>query len=147
MLEPVRQYALERLEEGKDARQARPLHAHYYLELAEEAEPQMKGHDQVGRLDKLETENGKPRAAIGGSLEARDAQTPARFGWALRMYWLMRARQGEGRLLLEHMLECDEDLPARTRAGALNALAVCMYGSGDAERLIAISEESAALFR
>jgi hypothetical protein len=71
----------------------------------------------------------------------------ARFGWALRMYWLLRARQGEGRLLIEQTLERAEDLPAQARARVLNALAVCMYGSGDAGRLVEISEESAALFR
>jgi tetratricopeptide (TPR) repeat protein len=87
-------------------------------------------------------------AAIGASLGANDAQTAARFGWTLRMYWVLRARQGEGRLLIQQTLEHDgEDLPAQTRARALNALAVCMCGSGDAERIFAVSEESAALFR
>ena len=37
--------------------------------------------------------------------------------------------------------------PARMRAKALFALAVCVYGSGDDERLMALSEEGAALFR
>jgi predicted ATPase len=147
MLEPVRQYALEKLEEGGEAEKARRQHARYYLALAEEAELRVKGHDQVEWLDELEAENDNLRAAIGNSLEAKDFETAARFGWALRMYWLMRARQGEGRLLLEQTLGRAEDLPAQTRARALNALAVCMYGSGDARKLIAVSEESAALFR
>ena len=148
MLEPVRQYAQEKLEEGKDKEEARRAHASYYLALAEEAEFRVKGRDQVEWLDKLEVENDNLRAAIGGSLEAKDAQTAARFGWALRMYWLLRARQGEGRLLLEQTLErAGEDLPAQTRARALNALAVCMYGSGDVQRIVAVAEESAALFR
>jgi non-specific serine/threonine protein kinase len=61
------------------------------------------------------------------------------------MYWLMRGRQSEGRLLMEQTLERDGgDLPARLRARALDALAVCMYGSGDDERLMAVSKESAA---
>jgi predicted ATPase/transcriptional regulator with XRE-family HTH domain len=144
MLEPVRQYALEKLEDGG---QTRRLHARYFLALAEEAESRVKGPEQVAWLDRLEAENDNLRTAIGGSLAARDVQTAARFGWALRMYWLLRARQGEGRLLIEQTLERAEELPAQTRARALNALAVCMYGSGDAERLVEISEESAALFR
>jgi predicted ATPase/transcriptional regulator with XRE-family HTH domain len=147
MLEPIREYALERLEKSGEEERVRACHATHYLALAEEAEPLIKGRYQVAWLDRLEAENDNLRAAIGWSLEAREAQTAARFGWALRMYWLMRARQGEGRLLMEQALQRDGgDLPARARARALNALAVCMYGSED-ERLMAISEESVALFR
>ena len=71
------------------------------IRAAEEAESQVKGPDQVAWLDRLEAENDNLRTAIGGSLAAGAAQTAARFGWALRMYWLLRARQGEGRLLIE----------------------------------------------
>ena len=145
MLEPVRQYALEKLDESGEAGEARLRHARYYLALAEEAEPLIKGHDQVEWLDRLEAENDNLRAAIGRSLEAGEAQTAARFGWALGMYWVMRARREEGRLLMEPTLA--RDLPARTRARALYALALCVNGSGDDRRLMAICEESAALFR
>jgi len=145
MLEPIRQYAREKLQGD---REVSLRHARYFLALAEEAEPLLRGGDQVEWLDKLEVENGNLRAAIGKSLETGDVRTAARFGWALRMYWTLRARQGEGRLLMEQTLERDSgELPARTRARALNALAVCMYGSGNPERMISISEESVALFR
>ena len=74
MLEPVRQYALEKLEDGGETRR---LHARYYLALAEEAESRVKGPDQVAWLDELEAENDNLRTPIGGSLAARDAQTAA----------------------------------------------------------------------
>jgi non-specific serine/threonine protein kinase len=63
------------------------------------------------------------------------------------MYWVMRARREEGRLLMEQTLAQGGDLPARMRARALFALALCVNGSRDDQRLMAISEESAALFR
>jgi predicted ATPase/transcriptional regulator with XRE-family HTH domain len=147
MLEPVRQYALEKLEEAEEAEEVRLRHARYYLALAEEAEPRIKGHDQVRWLDRLEAENDNLRAAVGRSSEAGDVRTAARLGWALAMYWVMRARHSEGRLLMEQTLAQGGDLPAKMRARVLWALASCMYGSGDDERLMAISEESAALFR
>jgi predicted ATPase/transcriptional regulator with XRE-family HTH domain len=148
MLEPVRQYAREKLRRSGEEERVLARHVSYFLSLAEEAEPGVKGRDQVDWLDKLEAENDNLRAAIGESLEAQDVRSAARFGWALRMYWLMRGRQGEGRLLIEQTLgRKNGDLPARTHARALNALAVCMYGSGDPERLMVVSEESAALFR
>jgi predicted ATPase/transcriptional regulator with XRE-family HTH domain len=147
MLEPVRQYALEKLEESGEAGEVRLRHAGYYLALAEEAEPHIKGHEQVAWLDRLEAENDNLRAAIGRSLEAGEAQTAARFGWALGMYWVMRARREEGRLLMEQTLAQGSNLSARTRARALFALALCVNGSREDQRLMAISEESAALFR
>ena len=39
MLEPVRQYALEKLEESGEAEEVRRRHAAFFLALAEEAEP------------------------------------------------------------------------------------------------------------
>ena len=147
MLEPVRQYALELLHESGDAGEAWRRHARYYLALAEEAEPRIKGHDQVQWLDRLEAENDNLRAAIGGSLEAGDVRIAARFGWALGMYWVMRARHGEGRLLMKQALASGDDLPAQLRVKVLWALAVCVYGPGDDERLMALSEEGVALSR
>jgi tetratricopeptide (TPR) repeat protein len=144
----VRQYALEKLEESGEAREVRLRHVTFYLVLAEEAEPRIKGHDQVEWLDRLEAENDNLRAAIGWSLESGDTRTAARFGWALGMYWVMRGRREEGRLLMEQTLaQGGDEIPTQMRARVLYALALCVNGSGNDQRLIAISEESAALFR
>ena len=147
MLEPVRQYALEKLRESGEEDEVRRRHAGHYLELAEEAEPRTRGHDQAEWLDRLEAENDNLRAAIRWSLEADDAQTAARFGWALGMYWVMRARHGEGRLLMERTLAQGGDLPPEMRARVLWAIGACVYGLGDDEHLLGIAEEGAALFR
>ena len=146
MLEPVRQYALERLRESGEAEEARRRHVRHYLALAEQAEPHIKGLDQASWLDRLETENDNLRAAIGWSLEDRDASVAARFGWVLCMYWVMRARHSEGRLWMEQAV-ARKDLADEMKARALWALAVCVYGSGEDERLMAISEEGLALSR
>ncbi|HEX2739681.1 MAG TPA: helix-turn-helix domain-containing protein [Rubrobacter sp.] len=146
MLEPVRQYALERLRESGEADEARKRHVRHFLALAEQAEPHIKGLDQATWLDRLETENDNLRAAIGWSIETGDAQSASRFGWVLSMYWVMRSRHSEGRLWMEQTV-ARNDLPDETRAKALWALAACVYGSGDDERLMAISEEGVAVSR
>ncbi|HEX6507001.1 MAG TPA: AAA family ATPase, partial [Chloroflexota bacterium] len=46
MLETMRQYALERLEEAGELEDARDAHARYYLALAERAEPEFIGREQ-----------------------------------------------------------------------------------------------------
>jgi predicted ATPase len=56
LLETVRQYSQEKLEEtGEDTVVGRP-HAEFFLKLAERAEPELKGHRQVVWLDRLETD-------------------------------------------------------------------------------------------
>jgi predicted ATPase/transcriptional regulator with XRE-family HTH domain len=147
MLEPVRQYALERLHESGEEDEVRRRHVRRYLGLAEQAEPRIKGQDQGEWLDRLATENDNLRAAIGWSLESGDTRAAARFGYALGMYWVMRARHSEGRLWMAQAVARGEDLPAQMRAKALWALGVCVYGSGDDDWLMAISEESVALSR
>ncbi len=146
MLEPVRQYALERLEKSGEAGEARRRHAQFFLALAERAEPEIKGHNQVEWLDRLEAENDNLRAAIGRSLEAGDVSAAARFGWALGMYWVMHNRISEGRLWMEQTL-ASSDLPAEMRGRAHWALAIGIYGSGDDEQLMAVSQEGVELSR
>ena len=53
MLEPVRQYALERLRESGEADEARKRYVRHFLALAEQAEPHIKGLDQAAWLDRL----------------------------------------------------------------------------------------------
>ena len=146
MLEPVRQYALEKLEEAGGSGAARRRHAAFYLALAERAEPLIKGWDQVEWLDRLEAENDNLRAAIAWSLEADGARSAARFGWALGMYWTMRARHAEGRLLMEQAV-AREDLPPGLRARGMWGLMACVYGSADNERLMELAEEGVELSR
>jgi predicted ATPase len=45
MLEPVRQYALEKLEAAGEADAVRELHSRYFLALAERAGPELRGSD------------------------------------------------------------------------------------------------------
>jgi predicted ATPase len=113
ILEPVRQYALERLRESGEEDEVRRRHVRRYLALAEQAEPRIKGQDQGEWLDRLEAENDNLRAAIGWSLETSDAQAAARFGYALAMYWGMRTRHSEGRLWMEQVVARSEGFRQR----------------------------------
>ena len=65
MLETVRQYALERLHEIGQATEIRERHATWFLELAELAEPELRGAEQMVWLDRLEHEYGNLRLGHG----------------------------------------------------------------------------------
>ena len=90
MLEPVRQYAWKLLEDSGEAEQVRERHATYYLELAEEAEPELKGARQGEWLGRLEREHGKLRTALGWSIEGGDADLGLRLAGALERLWWTR---------------------------------------------------------
>jgi len=147
MLEPVRQYALDKLRESGEQDGVRIRHAGYYTELSEEAEPRIKGRDQVAWLDRLETENANLMAAISRSSEAGDPETAARIGWAIAMYWVMRARHSEGRRLMGQALALAPEAPPGVRARIIWGLAVCIYGTGENERLMEVAGEGARLAR
>src|SRR5918995_914072 len=72
MLEPVRQYAREKLEEEREAEVVRNRHASYFLALAEDAEPRLRGPEDMEWLERLEAEHDNIRAALSWALEQRE---------------------------------------------------------------------------
>ncbi|KAA0226089.1 hypothetical protein EDS67_20525 [candidate division KSB1 bacterium] len=58
MLETIREYALERLQASADWEATRRAHAHFFLALAERAEPQLTGSEQKAWCDQLAREHG-----------------------------------------------------------------------------------------
>ncbi|CAA9458182.1 MAG: hypothetical protein AVDCRST_MAG37-3343 [uncultured Rubrobacteraceae bacterium] len=129
MLEPVRQYARERLEECGETEGARLKHAGFFLTLAERAAPELLGLGQVAWLNRLERESGNLRAAISRSLGAGAPETAARLGQALLSFWWIRGYHREGRRWTEAALE--GSLPPALRIGALQVAGSMAYMQGD----------------
>jgi predicted ATPase len=96
MLEPVRQYAQELLEESGETEETRQRHASFFLALAERAEPELHGPDQVEWLERLEKENGNLRAAMDWALSGGDAEIAARISWTIYQFWWQRGPHVEG---------------------------------------------------
>src|SRR5918993_3676461 len=68
LLEPVRQYAWEKLRSSGEGEAAWRRHAEFFLALAEEAEPELKGPRQVEWLDRVEGQHGNPPAPLSLAL-------------------------------------------------------------------------------
>ena len=84
MLETVRRYARERLEEGDEVDAVRRRHAMFFLALAEEAEPAVEWGQLQERLEWLETEHDNFRVALQWLLEqGEDTELGLRMGAAL----------------------------------------------------------------
>ena len=146
MLEPVRQYALEKLEHSTEAEDVHQKHAEYFLELAERADPELRGAWQAEWLERLEREHDNFRAAFSWALGAtEDARIAARFGWALRDFVWVRGYHQEGRRWAEATLE--RELPDALRARVLHLAATTAYIRGDYRAAGAQFEEAVRLSR
>ena len=147
MLEPVRQYALEKLEESGEAEDARRRHAAFYLALVEEAGPELKGHDQAIWLDRLETEIGNVRAALSWSVDRGEGQKVADASWTSWTYWWLSGHISEGRRWIEEALASEPEMPATSRARLLTLAATLGQAIGDFESSRQSNDESMELFR
>jgi predicted ATPase/DNA-binding SARP family transcriptional activator len=146
MLEPVRQYAREKLEESGEAGDVSRRHAAWCLELAEEAEPELMGEGQEAWLGRLDAEHDNLRAAFVWLLEAREADAALRLGGALGGFWHMRGHLSEGRRWLEAALEVGEGAASR-RKMARSEAAFIGWEQGEFGRSLAHGRENLALAR
>src|SRR5215210_1462225 len=147
MLEPVRQYALEKLESGGGSEETRRRHAGYYLALTEEGGPSLKNRDQATWLPRFEAEIGNLRAALSWAVEHGWAQEISRMGWAAWTYWWLSGNLSEGRRWMEEALASDPDAPAPVRATLLTLAATLGQALGDFESARRTNDESMELFR
>ncbi|HEX6467447.1 MAG TPA: AAA family ATPase, partial [Streptosporangiaceae bacterium] len=96
MLETIRAYGLERLAERGDEERVRAGHARHFLELAETAEPELRGRDQLRWLGRLNAEHDNLHAALRHAIGAGDAPVAARLCAALGWYWWLCGHRAEG---------------------------------------------------
>ena len=150
MLEPVRQYALGKLEESGEVEATRRAHAAYFLALAEKAEPELIGSRQETWLDLLDVELDNLRAALSWSLDEAGGEERAESGLktaaALGQFWQLHG-PGEGRAWLEAALERDRVGSSAVRAKALSGLGWIVLFQGDHELAVTALEEAIELHK
>jgi predicted ATPase/class 3 adenylate cyclase len=139
MLETIREYAAERLQESGDADEPRRRHSRHFLALAEEAYPNLRGgsHERDW-LERLDSEHDNFRAVLDRLEASGDGQPALQLAGALYPFWYLRGHAAEGARRLRRLLAVDER-PTPARARALNGAAVVAGTTGDAasERLFA----------
>src|SRR5215211_4768375 len=148
LLEMVRKYGREKLDRAEEVTEV-GRHAGFYVTLAEETEPELKGGRQVAWLERLETEHDNLRAAMRWLLGQAELEEAARLGWALWLFWGIRANFAEGRRSMEQALSAkgSEDMPASARAKALYVEAMMANYQGDHGSAESLAVESLRLFR
>jgi predicted ATPase len=105
MLETIREYATEQLAASEEEATMQQRHAHYFLRLAEEAEPHLFRPEWDSWLERLEREDANLRAALAWSKANKDAgEIGLRLAGALSLYWFLHDAERERRAWLEEML-------------------------------------------
>ena len=127
MLETIREYASERLEQSAGADELRRRHAEHFLALAEEAEPGVRIYAPES-LERLEREHDNVRAALDWLGTAGETQLVLRLAGSVEPFWFARGHFREGRRRLEAALRADAR-PTSARAWALTR-AVELPGEG-----------------
>jgi predicted ATPase/DNA-binding SARP family transcriptional activator len=95
MLETIREYALERLADAGQVAEARAAHAGYFLELAERAEPHLRGSGQLPWIRTLQAERDNLLAALRLASDTGDADTAVRLVAALSYFWTIHGEHTE----------------------------------------------------
>jgi predicted ATPase/class 3 adenylate cyclase len=145
MLETVHEFAREKLEQSTEAEQIKRAHAQYFLTLAEEAFPELRGPDQLEWLERLEAEHDNMRAALSWASERKEVELALKLGGALSGFWSVRGYYSEGRRLLAEALAMDRRVSPEVQAMALAGAGVLALEQGDLDRAKEACEEGLEL--
>jgi tetratricopeptide (TPR) repeat protein len=100
MLEIIKAYGLERLDQAGERDQVREAHAGYFTRLAEEGQDYLLGGQQLQWLRRLAEDQDNLHAAIRGAVAAGDARAAVRLAAALGWYWSLSGLKVEGAELI-----------------------------------------------
>jgi non-specific serine/threonine protein kinase len=142
LLEPVRQYAFERLEASGESAVFRARHATAILGVVLAQPAGAAGPDEISSLDRLEREHDNLRVALHWALHHGQAALALRASAALFRFWERRGHFQEGCTWLDQALRLAPEAPAADRGAALNALALLCWRGGDPERAQPIGEQA-----
>jgi predicted ATPase/DNA-binding SARP family transcriptional activator len=147
MLEPVRRFALEKLEARPEAADVRRRHALHFAGVAERVEPALMQGGHGGEFELLEQEHANCRVALRSSLDSGDAETALRLAAALARFWFVHGYIGEGRQWLHEALALPASVSPALRARALHREGVLAFRQRDEGAARELLEHSLALCR
>lgn len=134
LLEMLRQFAAAKLDVSGEADAVRRRHAQYYLALAEEAEPNIRGEMEKQWWERIDTEVNNLGLAMEWSLEAEEPELGMRIGGAIWRYWKVTFRYSAGIRWLTRLSLVGADVDEAVRAKVMLGLGTLMsYTDAPAE--------------
>lgn len=148
MLETLREFGLEQLEERGERREIQQRHARYFLEFALTAAKGLRSEQQQTWMRRLNEEHENLRAALRWSLEEAggEVEVGVRLASRLWQFWLRRGYLSEGLRWIELAVDKGVEVDTELRANALNAAGNLADEKGDRGPAREYYERSLALY-
>jgi predicted ATPase len=143
MLETIREYGLERLEERGEAEELRLRHAVFFVRVAQDAESRMRSAEV---LSALAEDQGNLRAALSYCAGGHEPELMLRLAGALWRYWNALDQFEEGLRWLEEAVRHGRGSSA-VRAQALRGLAAMNGALRKYDRAQTVLGDALALYR
>jgi predicted ATPase len=148
MLDTIREFAGERLDESGERQVIEARHSATFLALAEDASARLSGDDQRRWLGRLERDHDNIRAVLDRATAAGDANAAIRVGYAMWRYWQKRGHLAEARRRLQAIADqpwSREDPLLRARL--MEALGGVAWWQADLGAMEPAYDEALALWR
>lgn len=124
MLEIIRQYAFEKLEQAGEVGKCQHQHVSYYTELAQRANPRWYSAEQSHLIKKFDAEYPNLRVALAHGLETSSDPTDfllgIRLACALGPFWNLIAEYNEGQIWLKKAIDKIDMVLAESDAGSVH---------------------------
>jgi predicted ATPase/class 3 adenylate cyclase len=148
MLQTIRDFATERLEESGEAHLIRDRHVKAFIALAQEAQPHLFGPRRKEWLDRLEDDHDNFRAALDWTVASGDARSAMELSTGIWRFWQMRGHLHEGRRRMDEVLAMPNsgEFP-KERLTALEAAGGLAYWQADMQVAQRFYDECLALTR
>ena len=131
LLETVREFGVERLQQSDEAGIIRQRHAAYFLALAERAEAKQNTIERDAWLDRLEAEHGNLHSALEWALEQEDAEIAVGLCGSLLPLWQFRYYSNLGRDWVRRALALGKDVSAPVMRKAVYCAGTLAYVEGE----------------
>jgi len=148
MLQTIREFAAERLEQSDEAVAIKDRHVQAFISLAEQAQAYLFGSERKAWLDRLEMDHDNDRAALDWTVASGDARNAMKLSAGLWRFWQMRGHLHEGRARMAQVLAMptSPDYPEE-RLMALEAAGGLAYWQADMKAASMFYDECLELTR
>jgi predicted ATPase len=149
MLETIREFAVERLDELPDADSLRDRYAAWFVALGERAAPELHARRGPEWLDRLEAEHANLRTSLDHLIAKNDVEGALRLSGSIWTYFVTRGHWTEGRRIAAAVLAAADDAEPELLIDAVWGAAILALWQGDvvegeerAARLLELSREA-----
>ncbi len=148
LLDTIREFAAEQLAASGEQDEIERRHTAAYLELVEQAAPNLSGHDQRRWLGRIERDHDNIRTVLDRATAIPLPDVAIRVGFAMWRYWQKRGHLAEARRRLEAIANqpWSRDDPVG-RARLMEAVGGVGWWTGDLVLMEPAYSESLALWR